>query len=79
MSYKATASKGAGSKSASSGGKGKGGHPSKQGKAASKGKVREADLLLKQFEITPEDVLGLEAATEGERGGAGRTHPDVWV
>ena len=38
---------------------------SKTGKAAQKGRMTEADLLSKA-DIKPEDVLSLEAATEGE-------------
>lgn len=66
MSQKAAVSKGASSKGASSGGKSKGSHPSKQSKPASKGRVAEADLLRKQGGVSPDDVLSLEVATEGE-------------
>ena len=57
------ANKGTGSKGAGSGGKSKGSHLSKP-KAGSKKRLTEADLLGKE-NITPEDVLCLERATEG--------------
>lgn len=66
MSQKAAATKGTGSKGVSNGGKSKGSHLSKQSKAASKGRLTETDLLHKQGNITPEDVLSLEIATEGK-------------
>ena len=65
MSKKAAVNKGASSKGASNSGKGVGSLSSKPGKGGSKGKLTEADLLCKQS-IRPEDVLSLEAATEGE-------------
>lgn len=66
MSQKAAVSKGASSKGACSSGKSKGSHPSKQSRPASKSRVTEADLLRKHGDISPEDVLSLEVATEGE-------------
>ena len=50
--------------SSKNGGKNKGTFLSRQAKATSS-KVTESDLLSKQGDITPEDVLMLERATEG--------------
>lgn len=59
------ANKGTASKGAGSGGKSKGSHLPKHSKAGSKKQVTEADLLSSE-NITPEDVLSLERATEGK-------------
>lgn len=66
MSQKAAVSKGAGSKGAVNAGKNKGSLLSKAGKTAPKGRAIEAGLQSKQGDIRPEDVLCLEAATEGQ-------------
>lgn len=70
MNKKAAVNKGASSKGASNSGKGVGSLSSKPGKGGSKSKLTEADLLCKQS-IRPEDVLSLEASTEGELHGDG--------
>ena len=66
MSQKASSAAKGSSKSKGSGSKGKGGFVSRQAKASKKcPAVFEAELLAKDL-ITPKDVLGLEAATQGE-------------
>lgn len=66
MSQKAAVSKGSSSKGASNAGKNKGSLLSKTGKAVTKGRTTEAELLRKQGDVRPEDVLSLDAATEGQ-------------
>lgn len=61
-----SAAKGAVSKGAGSGGKGKGSHVPKSSKSGSKKRVTEEDLRGSE-KITPEDVLCLERATEGQK------------
>ena len=60
------ANKGTGSKGAGSAAKSKGSHQSKPSRAGAKKKVTEADLLA-SGNITPDDVLSLEKATEGKK------------
>lgn len=67
MSQKASSAAKGSSKSKGSGSKGKGGFVSRQAKVSKKcPAVSEAELLAKEDPITPKDVLGLEAATQGE-------------
>lgn len=63
MSQKAALSTGA---SVGNAGRNKGSLLSKPGKTAPRGRATEAELLCKQGDIRPEDVLCLEAATEGQ-------------
>ena len=66
MSQKASSAAKGSSKSKGGGSKGKGGFVSRQAKASKKSPaVFEAELLARDL-ITPKDVLGLEAATQGE-------------
>ena len=65
------ANKGTGSKGAGSAAKSKGSHQSKPSRAGSKKRVMETDLLASGI-VTPDDVLSLERATEGERLKTGR-------
>ena len=72
MSQKAAVSKGTGTASTGNAGKSKGNLLSKPGKGASKSLPAEAELLRKSTaDIKPEDVLSLEAATEGQLAGVG--------
>lgn len=67
MSQKAAVGKGAGSTNAGNAGKSKGSLLSKPGKGVSRSLPAEAELLRKSAaDIKPEDVLSLEAATEGQ-------------
>lgn len=65
MSQKASSAAKGSSKNKSSGSKSKGGFVARQAKAGKK--APEAELLAKDEPITPENVLGLEAATQGEQ------------
>ena len=66
MSQKGSADAKGSSKSKGGGSKTKGGFVSRQAKASKKSPVvTEAELLAKEEPITPKDVLGLEAATQG--------------
>lgn len=78
MSQNAAVSQGAVSKGAGNAGKNKGSLLSKAGKAAPKGRVTEAELLRRQGDIRPEDVLCLEAATEGELAGQMKVKQGRW-
>ena len=64
MSQKST-STGKGSSSKGSGSRSKSNFLFRQAKGAKKATVTEAELMSKRGNVTPDDVLALEAATEG--------------